>query len=243
MELHSGRSLGQFFDQWFHTAGYPSIKVSFRYDAKRQEGTFEIEQTQVDERANIPVFQLTTDLGWVIDGQLHTHAVKLDKQRQTVVVAMEREPDQVRFDPMNKVLHKLTFDPGEEKLRRQLVEASDVIGRIQAGRTLAASGTVRNVAAVRDAYRGEPFWGVKVELGRALAESGGDGAVAALAELIRGERGPMVQEPLLRAAAKIRARASEPQCRRAWLRGSRIAPPRPPMRRLAPSARRRPSTC
>jgi aminopeptidase N len=204
MELHSGRSLGQFFDQWFHTAGYPAIKVAFHYDGKRREGVFEIEQTQVDDKANVPAFQLTTDLGWVIDGQLNTIPLRLDQQRQTVVVAMERDPDQVRFDPFAKALHKLEFNPSEEKLRRQLTEASDVIGRILAGRELAKSGTARNVEAIRVAYGAEPFWGVKVELARALADSGSDAAVAALADLIAQERDPVVQEPLLRAAAKVR---------------------------------------
>jgi aminopeptidase N len=117
---------------------------------------------------------------------------------------MNRDPDQVRFDPLHKVLHKLDFDPGEEKLRRQLTEAGDVIGRIQAGRKLAESGTARNVEAIRDAFRWESFWGVKVELARALADSGSDAAVTALAELIRQEHDPMVQEHVLRAAAKVR---------------------------------------
>jgi aminopeptidase N len=206
MELHSGRSLGQFFDQWFHTPGYPSIKVNFRYDGKRREGTFEIEQTQVDEKANVPAFQLATDLGWVIDGHLHSLPIRLDQPTQSVVVPMERDPDQVRFDPLVKVLHKLDLNPGDEKLRRQLSEATDVIGRILAGRKLAETGTPHNARAVRDAYLSESFWGVKVELARALADSGSDAAVAALASLIHQERDPQVQEPVLRAAAKIRDR-------------------------------------
>ncbi len=40
MEEHSGRSLGQFFDQWFFTAGYPIIKATFSYDSKNKQGTF-----------------------------------------------------------------------------------------------------------------------------------------------------------------------------------------------------------
>ncbi len=204
MELHSGRSLGQFFDEWFHTAGYPAIKVTFRYDAKRNEGTFEIEQAQVDEKANVPAFHLKTDLGWVIDGELGTFPIQLDRPKQTFIVPMAREPDQVRFDPLVKVLHKLDFNPGEEKLRRQLTEAGDVIGRVLAARELAKAGTPRNVEAIANAYRWEQFWGAKVELARALADSRTDAAIGALAGLIQQERDPMVVEPLLRAASRFR---------------------------------------
>ena len=45
MEEFSGRSLGRFFDQWFHSPGYPDLKVTFRHDAEKQQGIFEIEQT------------------------------------------------------------------------------------------------------------------------------------------------------------------------------------------------------
>ena len=48
MEAHSGRSLARFFDQWFHTPGYPDLKVTFRYDADKQQGIFEVEQKQVN---------------------------------------------------------------------------------------------------------------------------------------------------------------------------------------------------
>src|SRR5213078_3618228 len=34
MEEHSGRALGKFFDQWFYTAAYPDLKVTFSYDDK-----------------------------------------------------------------------------------------------------------------------------------------------------------------------------------------------------------------
>lgn len=204
IEAHSGRSLGQFFDQWFFTPGYPALKATFKYDSKRSEGTFEIEQTQVDEQANVPAFVLSTDLGWVIDGDLQTLTVHLEDRKHTFVVPMEKDPEQVRIDPFGKVLHKLDFNPGEERLRRQLTAAPDVIGRILAACQLAKEGSIGSLRALEAAYEREGFWGVRVALAEALSEAGTETAIVILASLLASETDPMVLESLIRAAAKFR---------------------------------------
>lgn len=206
MEEHSGRSLGRFFDQWFHSKGYPAIKVGFSYDSKRKEGKFEIEQTQVDAEAGVPVFELRTDVGWVIDGQSHSAPVKLTQAKQTVTVPLAKDPEQVRFDPFGKVLHSLEFKPGDKKLRSQLESAPDVIGRILAGRELAASGRRRNIEAVRAAYVAEPFWGVRIEHAKSLAKAASESAVDALFELVQSEQDPLVLASLIRSAGTYRDR-------------------------------------
>jgi len=204
LEARSGRSLGQLFDQWFHTPGYPSIKVAFRFDGKRKEGVFDIEQKQVDEKAGVPAFVLNTDVGWTIEGKQRTLAVRMDKARHTVVIPMAQKPEQVRFDPLGKVLHKLSFNPGDAMLRVQLTGAGDVIGRILAGRELAETGKRRNVEAIRDAYAGESFWGVRVEWSKALGKAGSEAAVEALVALVGQEQDPRALAPLIRAAGQYR---------------------------------------
>ncbi len=204
MELHSGRSLVRFFDQWFYSPGYPALKVSFAYDAGRGEGTFEIEQTQVDEKEGVPVFALELELGWVIDGELRCQPVSVDKARHTFVIAMGADPAQVRVDPKGKVLRKLDFNPGDDKLRAQLVGASDVEGRILAAMELAATGKRANLLAIRDAYTAEPFWGVRVRMARALTKARTDAAIDHLVELLGQEQDPMVLEHFIRALGGLR---------------------------------------
>ncbi len=204
LESHSGRSLGRFFDQWFHSKGYPQLKVGFKYDSKKNQGAFEIEQTQVDDKEGVPVFELRTDVGWVIDGESFASPVKLDKAKQTVVVPMSEEPQQVRFDPHCKVLHKLELKPGREKLRAQLRAAPDVIGRIIAGCELAKSGRPQDIEEIQAAYQAEGFWGVRVEHADSLAECGSDAAIGALAELLLWEQDPKVIAPLIRSAGRLR---------------------------------------
>jgi aminopeptidase N len=204
LEDRSGRALGAFFDQWFHTAGYPDVRMTFDYDAERGEGTFRMEQAQVGAKGEGPLFELDTAVGWVLDGRLLTWPVRLTQAVQSVTVALPADPEQLRFDPYTQVLAKLTFNPGDKRLRRQLTHAGDVIGRILSGRELAKTGTRANIHAIRDAYRQESFWGVRVELARALGDSGSQAAVESLAELVGWEQDDRVLEPLLRAIGKFR---------------------------------------
>jgi aminopeptidase N len=204
MEEHSGRSLGRFFDQWFHSPGYPALKVSFDYDDDRKQGAFVIEQTQVDKEKNIPAFKLVTDLSWTLDGVEHRVPLTLEEDRHVVSLAMPAKPQMVRFDPDSKVLHKLDFNPGDALLRAQLTEAQDVIGRILAGNELAKTGKRVNIQAIVQAYKQERFWGVRREFARALGEANSEAAIAGLAEVIAWERDPMVLPRLFASASRYR---------------------------------------
>jgi aminopeptidase N len=204
MEEHSGRSLVKFFDQWFHSPGYPDIKVTFKYDSKQNQGIFEVEQKQVDLEEGIPVFELKTALGWTIEGEYHRLPIKLEEERHSFVVTMAAEPEAVRFDPDYQVLHKLSFNPGDPKLRHQLVNAKDVIGRILAAHELAKSGSRTNILAIVEAYAAEPFWGAREEFAQALAKAGTEVSIDGLAQIVASEQDPMVLPAVFRAAGQFR---------------------------------------
>lgn len=200
MEKHSGRSLGRFFDQWFHQPGYPDLKIDFEFDADSGRGAFTIEQQQVKATEGIPVFRFQSAVAWWIDGERHTAPICVDQQRQVFTFAMSRMPEMVIFDPDAAVLHKLAFNPGDDLLRRQLTAGPTVLARIHAVRELAATGRHVNIQALLNAYTAEPFWGVRVEMARALAAANSATAAAGLPALIATERHPQALPTLLRAA-------------------------------------------
>jgi aminopeptidase N len=219
LEAHSGRALGQFFDQWFYTPGYPELKVGFRYEADKQQGVFTIEQTQVNADAGVPVFTFQTSVGWVLDGETHVQPLRIDQARQVCVVPMPALPEQVRFDPRCEVLHKLDFNPGDDLLRRQLTAAPDILGRIHAAAELAKTGRYTNIEAIVAAYRTEPFWGVRCEMARLLGESNTESALVGIVDLLAFEQDPLVLPDLLgaaglyrdqRIATAVRARLAQP---------------------------------
>lgn len=207
LEEHSGRSLGKFFDQWFRTAGFPDLKVSFEYDASRLEGIFTIEQKQVNKEKGTPAFEFTTDVSWMIGSHEERRTIQVHSERQVVAVHMSAKPDQVRFDPDHKVLHRLEFNPGDPMLRTQLLSAPDVIGRIEAANALAKTSKHVNIQCIVDAFLQEPFWGVRCEFATALGNADHATAIEGLAQLIPTENDPRVLVRLLRAAANYRSTA------------------------------------
>jgi len=180
------------------------LKVSFSYDKETKLGTFEIEQKQVDEKAKIEAFNLRMTFGWVIDGTLKTTSVQLDEAKQVVAIQMDEDPSQVRVDPHQHVLHKLSFNPGDDKLITQLTDAEDIVGRIQAGRELAETGKLKNIRAIGEAYGKEPFFGVRLWWAQALGKAGTQSAIEVLVDCLRNETDPKVLATLMRAAARYR---------------------------------------
>ncbi len=205
LEKHSGRSLQKLFDQWVFTAGYPDVKVTFTFDKERRQGTFEVVQKQAaDPKKPGPTFDLTTDVSWTIAGKTTTAAIAITKARHSFPFPMADDPEMVRFDPHGKVLHKLELESGDERLRRQLTQAPDVVGRILAAAALGESGKRANVRAILDAYRKEKFWGVRCEILRALAKAGSEDAIVGLAAIIVSEADPLVQSRVFLAAEAFR---------------------------------------
>ncbi len=210
LEASCGRSLQQLFDQWVFTAGYPNLKVTFTYDKEKKVGSFEIVQKQVDDKKGIRPFRLKTDLGWTIAGKTETMAIELSEVRQSFQVPMASDPEMVRFDPFWKALHKLEMQPGDEKLRKQLREAKDVGGRIHAAFALAETGKRANVRELVEAWRKEPFWGVRREIAAALKKAGTDDAILGLCELVAQEKDPLVLPSVMARAGHFRdARIAE----------------------------------
>ncbi|MFO7632214.1 MAG: M1 family aminopeptidase [Caldilinea sp.] len=204
MEKHSGKSLGRFFDQWFHRPGYPDLKVSFTFDADTRRGELIVEQQQVNPAENVPVFHLDTAVTWWSDGAQHSEPIHIDQQRHLFVFPMDKMPEMVIFDPACAILHKLSFNPGDDLLRRQLTAGPTVPVRIHAVRELAATGRHANIDAIVRAYNTESFWGVRYEMAKALEKANSAAAAEGLPGLITQEQDPLVLPMLLRAAGAYR---------------------------------------
>jgi len=205
LEKHGGLSLARFFDQWFHSPGYPKLKASMRHSREDGMLTLTIEQTQVDKKAGVGLFDVALPIALqTADGEWIRRRVELSEARHEVVVAMAAKPKQVVFDPDMEVLFTLDFDPGLDVLGAELTSAPTVRGRVSAARRLGKAGGRRQVRALVDAYPGEPFWGVRVEIARALAASGSAEAVAALADIVRRERHPRATYQVIAQAGKFR---------------------------------------
>jgi HEAT repeat protein len=140
----------------------------------------------------------------MINGDQAELQIRLDQPRQVFVVPMPQMPDQVRFDPHHRALHRLEFNPGVSLLRNQLRDAEDVIGRILAARELINTGARADITAVVDACLQERHWGVRCEIACALGAANHAAAAKGLAQLIEAESEPRVLVELLNAARHYR---------------------------------------
>ena len=204
LEEASGRSLAKFFDQWIYGKGYPKLKVGYAHDAAKKEITFTIEQTQANEKKGIGLFDLPLVVGWVADGELCTRTVELSKAKHIVVMGVDKAPDMVRVDPYGTAVIGLEFNPGDPLLRKQLVDAPDVRGRILAAQELCKTGRRQNLEAVRDAYLKEPFWGVRIQMAKAIVKADSEVAIDVMLALLPEEQDPQVLETLIRLAGRLR---------------------------------------
>ncbi|HJL17099.1 MAG TPA: M1 family aminopeptidase [Sandaracinaceae bacterium LLY-WYZ-13_1] len=205
MEEVSGRSLVKWFDQWIYAKGYPHLDVSFAWDGEEARGTFTVTQKQVEaDGSEEPCFDFDLDLAWVIDGERHTRRVRVRDGKAMFGVPMAAAPEIVRVNPEGRVLCKLDFDPGRDRLRRQLADEGDVLGRIHAGWKLAETGRAADAEAIGDAYRRERFWGVRVQLARALGKASSEAALAVLVELLADHDEPISLPSLIAAAGAYR---------------------------------------
>lgn len=205
MEEVSGRSLVRFFEQWIYSAGYPDLKVEFSWDEDHKRATWTITQQQVKaSEGKEPTFVIPCKVGWSIGGEQHTHSLTLEQEKQQLSLTLPAKPDHVRFDPLNEVVHKLDFNPGQDQLIHQLTHAPDVIGRIVAGKELAKAAKRQGLEALDAAYTEEPFWGVRQQWAIALGEVNTKQAATILARWVSVEQDALVQESLISAAGKLR---------------------------------------
>ena len=224
LEAASGRSLARFFDQWLYSPGYPKLKLSFSYDSERSEGTFTLEQTQVDKDKGIGTFHFDLDLLTEDQtGQWSEHRIEVSGATHSLVVSMPAAPNQIVVDPRSSVLHRLDFTPGDDMLRRsvQAEHNPHLPGRIQAAITLCSSRGRDNIRSVAEAWDKEPHWGVRMVMARALGECGAQEAARVLCEKLGSESDPRLMKFITTACSKYRD-PEVAEALRTWLAGDNL---------------------
>jgi len=223
LEEHGGINLVRFFDQWIHGKGYPKLKATLKQDAEKGEATLVVEQTQADEKKGIGLFAFPLNVRWEDDAGVHLRTLHLEEARHAALLKVAGKVKTVRLDPDAKVLFALEFNPGDDLLRRSLREDAMIGGRIWAAEELIRTGTRANLAAVGEAMRAEPFWGVRGAVAEALLESRSAEAVEPIVSMLDGERDPRAKRLVAKACGGWR----DPRLRDALLRF--LERPQPPL--------------
>lgn len=203
LEQRSGVSLERFFEQWFHRPGFPDLEVTFRHDADRGEGTFEIVQKQADEKTGEGAFDVEIEVELGEAERRERHRFRVQGRRSVGVVRTARSPELIVIDPDGKLLHRLHFDPGLGVLSAAL-QKGGARARIQAGQLLVRHGGNPGARALRDAFAAEPYWGVRVAWADALGKAASEAALEVLVELGAAHAEPQSLAAVFRALGKYR---------------------------------------
>ncbi|MBJ94983.1 MAG: hypothetical protein CMP23_11005 [Rickettsiales bacterium] len=224
LEQASGRSLARFFEQWFHSPGYPKLKIQMSHDPGRCELLLKVEQTQEDSEQGIGLFDF--ELEFAIEaheGEWLRRCLRVAGKQAQLVMSLPSAPLQVVVDPQAGLVHRLDFNPGDDLLKRSVRAEHNpyILGRIQAAIALCKSCGRSNLRALSLAWENEPSWGVKMVMARALGDCGAPEAPAILAEKLLSEKDPRLAKYITEAAAQYRSPVIAAALRQ-WLQGAEL---------------------
>lgn len=200
VEEVSGRSLGQFFQQWIYSGGYPALEVHHAWDDESHMLNLKIKQTQkVDDLT--PCFVTPLDLTITIPtseeaaSDKHTTETRTIPLRvmlgedgqaeQSFYIPLERRPLMIRIDPDGWLLKTLKFDRPTGMLCYQLAHDPDVLGRIEAAESLGERNENESLEALVNTLNNDAFWGVRVTAAAALGKIGTEKAQTALIQALQ----------------------------------------------------------
>lgn len=99
-EDETGLDLQWFFDQWFMSAGHPSLVVNKTYDG----GTLSINVEQVQDSLYTPIYRLPLQVGVWNNGKETLYDVEVNKAEQTIEISLDAKPEVVVFDARRQLL-------------------------------------------------------------------------------------------------------------------------------------------
>ena len=175
----SGRSWDRFFDQWLYHGHHPELQVEQSWDDQTRLAKVTVRQVQ-KLSDQVPVFHLPLPVRFVTAQGVVEQTLEVNAQSQDFHVPLPAPPDLVRIDPGYTVLAKITFDPPEAMLRRQLRDTNDVIGRIVAVGAFGRRQSRAAVEALRETLKTDPIHAVRTEAAQALRSIHSDEAFEAL---------------------------------------------------------------
>lgn len=190
MELETGKSLQQFFDQWLYREGHPELKVEF--SAAGNMAKIKVEQVQQGEPFAFP---LEIRLTFARGDKVHTFDIS-DKE-SAFQIPLDREVEWFSIDPEFKVLKTVALKAPKEMLIRQLQQGKTVIERIEAARALKDGSADAVIDALYKTVMAD-FWVVAAEAARTLGLIRTDSSYAALKKCVKVEH-PKARRAVIKA--------------------------------------------
>ncbi len=200
VELETGKSLQQFFDQWVFKEGHPNLKVEYSTDSKVAK--FKIEQTQPGDP-----FEFMMEVKLVSGRGEKLHSFKISEKSSTFLIPVDKEPDWFSIDPQFKILKMISISAPKEMLVQQIEEGSTVVERVEAARALKDHSSEVAIDALQNAVLHDKSWGVSAEAAKSLGVIRTDYAYEALKKCIKVSH-PKARRAVVRALGEFKREES-----------------------------------
>jgi aminopeptidase N len=190
IEESTGQNLQWFIDEWVYKIGHPEFEITQSYDEGAHTLKLAVRQTQKpDEKRpwfeSPDYFKMPVDVAVTTVAGERVHRVWIDKKEKEFSFPVDSKPLIVNFDRGNYLIKQVKFSRGDDELGYQLLNDTDVMGRVGAAIELKSSRSETALKALAEAARRDPFWGVRIEAVKSLSEIKNDGSRAALLEAAR----------------------------------------------------------
>lgn len=187
LEEASGRDLRTFFEQWFHSPGFPSFLVGAEYDRPGRRVLLSVEQIQDPGGGTPAAFELPVDVELATEGGTRIERLELRQRRQVFPIPVDSPPRWVHFDAGGAIPKLLRFERPPEQWLALARECGDVNGRRDALVMLAElfpSLTAQQRQDAQNEFRarlaGDGSPAVRIAAARAIARRPGPEGRAAL---------------------------------------------------------------
>ncbi len=157
----TGEDLNWFFDQWFLSAGHPTLKLETDY--ADGEVMLTVEQTQ-DTDDNVPgVFRLPTKVAIFTNGSTTPKMmdIVIDERKQTFTFPSSVKPDVVVLDPKHTLLARFNYTKTAEELAAQFKGAPSLIDRMLVLQRLGNKEASPQKTEVANMALKDPYYGVR----------------------------------------------------------------------------------
>ncbi|MDP6956736.1 MAG: M1 family metallopeptidase, partial [Planctomycetota bacterium] len=207
LEQSSGQDLGEFFDQWFHSQGYPEMSVRWEWDGRNRQVALCVEQTQEAGDGTPRVFKVPVDVEVRTASGVSNHRLQLDRRRHRFVLPCDERPTWVRFDKYGSLPASVDREKRTSEWLAIAGQDDDVGGRVMAvevlGRVLAGSKDDDLADLIRgellNRLSGDSSRFVRQAAVQALAAGGGTRAAEVLCAVAREDAEAQVRVAALSA--------------------------------------------
>lgn len=198
------KNFDHWLDQWIYRGGYPSLDVSFHWEAKFQMAVVEIKQTQkAEKKGEELLFQLPLKIGFYHNRTEEVFPLEIKNKQEKFCFKLKAKPLYFRLDPDYQCpCKKVKLEAPRPMLYAQLEKDQDPIGRIQAAQALVSKPSEKDIKTLCSQLRKEKFWGVSNRIASALGKIGGKQARDGLLKGLKNDH-PKIRYGIVKALGQF----------------------------------------